>query len=63
MQETLKGCETLGDLDGDDRRYILQGVVGRVKYGEMRSGFSTVSLSNYSLQRMDGTHGPSCLFY
>jgi hypothetical protein len=48
------GCETFGDLGWGDRRYILQGVVGGVKYGEMRSGFPTVALYNDSLQRMDG---------
>jgi hypothetical protein len=53
----LKGCETFGDLVGGDRRYILQEVVGGVEYGEMRSSFPKVALSNYSSQRMDGTHG------
>jgi hypothetical protein len=63
MQETMKGCETFGDLGWGDRRYILQGTVGAVKYGEMRSSFSTIALYNYSSQRMDGTHGLFCLLY
>jgi hypothetical protein len=56
------GCETFGDLGGGDRRYILQGVVCGVKYGEMRSGFSTIALSNYSSQRMASTHGLEAYF-
>jgi hypothetical protein len=33
----LWSCATFGDLGGGDRRYILQGLVCRVKCGEMRS--------------------------
>ncbi|NJK52120.1 MAG: hypothetical protein HC936_03575 [Leptolyngbyaceae cyanobacterium SU_3_3] len=51
---SYEGCETFGDLGGGDRSYSLQGVVGGVKYGEMRSGFPKVALYNNSLQRMDG---------
>jgi hypothetical protein len=28
MQETLKGCETFGDLGGGDRHPTLEGAVG-----------------------------------
>jgi hypothetical protein len=62
MQETMKGCETFGDLGWGDRRYILQGAISGVKYGEMRSSFSTIALSNYSSQRMASTHGRAAYF-
>jgi hypothetical protein len=57
-------CETFEDLGGGDRLHTLQRLVGGVKYvKEKVIGFSTVALYNYSLQRMDGTHGSSCLLY
>jgi hypothetical protein len=52
------GCETFGDLGWGDRHHTLQRLVGRVKYvKEKVIGFSKVALYNYSLQRMDETHG------
>jgi hypothetical protein len=58
----LWSCGTLGDLGGGDRLNTLHGVVGGVRYGEMRSGFPKVALSNYSLERMDETHGLEAYF-
>jgi hypothetical protein len=46
----LWSCETLGDFVGGDRHHALQGVVGGVKYGKVRSFFIQVALYNQSLQ-------------
>jgi hypothetical protein len=45
----LWSCETFGDLGWGDRHHALQGVVGGVKYGKVRSFFIQVALYNQSL--------------